>query len=78
MPTVGQLLMELEELSLASASGDVVEDKEKAAAAPGWERTSLKPYVELFARYCKGLEKEVLRVKRGEFCGRFVSLRSQG
>lgn len=32
----------------------------------GWERTSLRPYVELFKNHCKGLEREVVRVKRGE------------
>lgn len=53
MPTVGQLLMELEE---AAKAGD-----DRA----GWERTSLKPYVEMFEKYVEGVMKESREVKKG-------------
>lgn len=58
VPTVGQLLMELEELS---RRGSALDDK------AGWERTSLKPYVELFEQHCKALVNQATGVKRGEF-----------
>jgi DNA primase small subunit len=54
VPTVGQLLMELEGVS---SSGD-----DKA----GWEKTSLRPYVELFERHIEGLVKLQNKVKQGE------------
>lgn len=47
--------MELEE---ATNVGDV-----KA----GWEKTSLRPYVELFERHVEGILKEAREAKRGAF-----------
>ena len=49
VPTVGQLLMELEE---ASRAGD-----DKA----GWERTSLRRYVEVFEAHVKGVVADATR-----------------
>lgn len=51
VPTVGQLLVELEELS----QGD------NPSATAGWEQTSLRPYVELFNKHVEA----VLRDARG-------------
>jgi DNA primase small subunit len=56
VPTVGQLLLELE---AAARAGD-----DKA----GWERTSLKPYIELFERHVEGILKDARGEKRGEYC----------
>lgn len=63
VPTVGQLLLELEELARSSPSS-VTDEK------AGWERTSLKPYVEVFGKFVEGLVKSGVRVKKGEFAVR--------
>lgn len=54
MPTVGSLLMELEQLA---KDGD-----DKA----GWEKTKLKPYVDLFKAHCDAVMKDAKRGKREE------------
>ncbi|ORY92646.1 hypothetical protein BCR35DRAFT_298123 [Leucosporidium creatinivorum] len=62
VPTVGQLLMELEELARSGGSvgNGGVDDK------TGWEKTSLRPYVELFEKYVEGLVKEGVRGRKEE------------
>jgi len=53
VPTVGQLLRELD--AAVSSEGEHHSD---------WEKTSLKPYVELLERHAMGLMDEVRRIKR--------------
>lgn len=36
-------------------------------AKAGWEKTSLRPYVELFERHVEGILKEAREAKRGAF-----------
>ncbi|GAA5896929.1 hypothetical protein JCM8208_006115 [Rhodotorula glutinis] len=54
VPTVGKLLLELEQLS---RRGDLQAD---------WGKTSLKPYVELFERHAEGVAKERARAVKAE------------
>lgn len=54
VPTVGVLLRELEGLKLNSGN-----------IADGWERTSLKKYVDVFDRHCEGLLRETRETKKG-------------
>jgi len=49
VPTVGQLLVELEELSKG----------ENPNPSAGWESTSLRPYVEVFQRHVDAVLKDV-------------------
>lgn len=62
VPTVGQLLMELEE---ASRRGDV---------DAGWEKTSLNEYVELFNRHCDGIIRDANKKRREEGKGKFLRM----
>ena len=55
VPTVGVLLRELEGLKLNSGN-----------IADGWERTSLKKYVDVFDRHCEGLLRETRETKKGQ------------
>jgi len=48
VPTVGQLLVELEELSKGDSPNP----------SAGWESTSLKPYVEIFQRHVEAVLKD--------------------
>lgn len=57
VPTVGQLLRELDELAPA-ADSDAVEHHSD------WERTSLKPYVEMMDRHVTALMDETRRATR--------------
>lgn len=57
VPTVGKLLLELEELS---RRGDTAAD---------WGKTSLRPYVELFERHAEAVAKEKAREVKGESAG---------
>lgn len=50
VPTVGALLRELERLG---------------KGAEGWEKTSLKKYVDVFERHCDGLLRENRELKKG-------------
>lgn len=54
VPTVGKLLLELEELS---RRGDTAAD---------WGKTSLRPYVELFEKHAEAVAKEHTRGVKGE------------
>lgn len=54
VPTVGMLLRELEALKLNSSNVET-----------GWERTSLKKYVDIFDRHCEGIIKENRDLKKG-------------
>ncbi|KAF9816857.1 hypothetical protein IEO21_03831 [Rhodonia placenta] len=58
VPTVGQLLRELDELAPA-ADSDAVEHH-----SADWERTSLKPYVEMMDRHVTALMDETRRATR--------------
>lgn len=60
--------MELEQL--ARSGGNV-----GGAAETAWEKTSLRPYVELFERHVEGLVKEGVRGRKGEFDFRRLLLR---
>lgn len=65
VPTVGKLLLELEELS---RRGDTAAD---------WGKTSLRPYVELFEKHAEAVAKEHTRGVKGEYFEapfRFLSL----
>jgi len=57
VPTVSQLLRELDELG-ASAGGDTAEHHSD------WQKTSMKPYVEMLDRHVAALMEEVRRAKR--------------
>lgn len=62
VPTVAQLLRELN-----SAEARAKENGSAEVGGKGdWEKTSLKPYVELLDRHVSGLMKETRDVKRGE------------
>ncbi|KAH8113747.1 prim-pol domain-containing protein [Phellopilus nigrolimitatus] len=65
VPTVGQLLRELDELSSNAMPG--VESETPGDGGPrhsDWERTSLKPYVEMLDMHVRGVMEEVRRRKR--------------
>lgn len=57
VPTVGQLLRELEKAR--SANKDSFKSEEG-----GWEHTSLRPYVEHFERHCQGIIKDARDAKK--------------
>ena len=59
VPTVGQLLRELERARQMAAPG-TFKDQEG-----NWEHTSLRPYVEFFERYCNGIIKDARDKKKG-------------
>ncbi|EIM90275.1 prim-pol domain-containing protein [Stereum hirsutum FP-91666 SS1] len=54
VPTVGQLLQEL----------DATKTESSTEEHSDWEKTSLKPYVDMLEKYAMGLMGEVRRVKR--------------
>lgn len=62
VPTVGQLLVELERVPAPTTE----EDKDKAKRMDDWENTSLKPYVEMFERHVAAVLKDARRNKRGK------------
>ncbi|CAK7201860.1 p48 polypeptide of DNA primase [Sporothrix eucalyptigena] len=72
VPTVQQLLQEIDTYSQQGASGGSDEDASQGPAAnekklQDWEKTSLRPYIEHFRSFVLALmrdEKDVVRVKR--------------
>lgn len=60
-------------------NGGIVKEVEEAGANE-WEKTSLKPYIDLFRNHCEGIIKEGMVAKRGSsiipihFDARFRSL----
>ncbi|KAI0641480.1 prim-pol domain-containing protein [Trametes meyenii] len=60
VPTVAQLLRELDERALPSAPEGAGEQGHYA----DWERTKLKPYVDLFDRHVQGLLEETRKMKQ--------------
>ncbi|KAF7795624.1 hypothetical protein EIP86_006789 [Pleurotus ostreatoroseus] len=65
VPTVGQLLRELDNISAGSdgTNGDSAEHHSD------WEKTSLKPYVQMLDKHALALMEEVRRSKRGAGAG---------
>ncbi|KAL0959850.1 hypothetical protein HGRIS_011526 [Hohenbuehelia grisea] len=58
VPTITQLLKELDALPVDTEESSAVHHAD-------WEKTSLKPYVEMLDRHCMGLMEETRKVKRG-------------
>jgi DNA primase small subunit len=59
VPTVGQLLVELERAPATTAEDD------KAKRVDDWEYTSLKPYVEMFERHVAGVMQDARATRKG-------------
>lgn len=59
VPTVGQLLSELDDLGKANGKGDAAEHHSD------WEKTSLKPYVEILDKHALRLMEQSRRDRRG-------------
>lgn len=64
VPTVGRLLLELEDLA---RRGDSSAD---------WGKTSLRPYVELFERHAEGVVRDRAREVKGQSRGAFSPILS--
>lgn len=89
VPSVGQLLRELNELE-ANAGADSVQPshsgktdccpflRNQANIKADWERTSLKPYVDMLDDHVRGLMDEVRRIKREEEGMHITILRLSG
>lgn len=77
VPTVGQLLSELDDLGKANGKGDAAEHHSgppfffsfvvygKIDCASDWEKTSLKPYVEILDKHALRLMEQSRRDRRG-------------
>lgn len=63
VPTVTQLLSEIDEWSRANAGA--METDDAAKKMPDWEKTRLRPYVEFFRGFVTGLIKDETAGKRG-------------
>lgn len=88
VPTVNQLLRELDQhtsaLNVEGAPGSpqpgefiISKDFNPKLTLPlaiDWEKTSLKPYIDILDRHAKGLMEEVRRSKResGEYCSHTI------
>ena len=70
VPTVGQLLRELEAARKTAAPGTFKD------AEGGWEHTSMRPYVEFFERHCDGIIKDARDKKKGA-CGHWLRVRAE-
>lgn len=61
VPDVREVLRELDRVEKeARKKGEGVD-----STGPAWDRTALKPYVELFDRHVQGILKETAEIKRG-------------
>ena len=75
VPTVGQLLRELDDLVKADGEGDAAEHHSglsfsfvvhgESDCVLDWEKTSLKPYVEILDKHALKLMEQIRRDRRG-------------
>ena len=50
-----------------NGSGSGVKGEVEDVGASEWEKTSLKPYIDLFRNHCEGIIKEEMVAKRGTY-----------
>lgn len=66
-PTVARLLKELQTVDADAGVTGKRGDKVLANVKGNWERTSLRPFVEIMDRHCQAIMKEQKVIKQGEY-----------